>query len=117
MSSDSHIVVPVTEHEKAILGDILAVEAARERLRGAYASAGDLYGLSLWLNDSCYEGHTFGSGHDLRLPLTLAMTVANIVDSHIEDFEKHACEDARNYRTLVSQTAILKELLYKLDHS
>lgn len=117
MASETHIVVPVTLHEKALLSDILVVEAAQERLRGGYAIAGTLYSIAMSLNDPNYVGLTEPVNDELKVPLSLVCTLANIVEKYIDDFESHAHKDAQNYRTLVSQTVILKDLLYKLDHS
>lgn len=115
MGHTSIIDVQVNGEQKELLSQILSIEAAKESLREAHTSAGDLHALALSLNSS--HNDLIESVDDVwSLPLPDCIRVANIVENYIDDFSSFSHPDAPNYRDLQYKQDQLELLLEQLDH-
>ena len=115
MGHTSIIDVQVNGEQKELLSQILSIEAAKESLREAHTSAGDLQALSLALNAP--NNHLIEPVDDVwSLPLPDCIRVANIVENYIDDFSLFSHPDAPNYGELQYKKDQLELILEQLDH-
>lgn len=115
MVHTSIIDIQVTDEQKEILSQVLAIESAKEALRESHTSAGDLQALSLALNSS--HNDLVESVDDVwALPLPDCIRVANIVENYIQDFRVFSHPEAPNYSDLQYKKDQLENILEQLDH-